>query len=248
MEFRKGIVESTKWILAGALFAGVAASAGVSQAQTAISPKNAVYPITLTKNGNYKLTGNLVVPDGKSGIVLAEGVDAVIDLGGFAISGPADCSQYTNCYVGNGTVGVQVAPGNTLNISNGRVTGFTRLGVGDPGGFNFSQVIAKNMRIEGNGSGLRAYALSAENVLAYGNSGIGIGAQTGSALNCQAISNYQGISISLGNVRGCVANHNTEQGFLFQRTPHQDNVTFDNGTIQVGEGAYSPGVNNGFND
>ena len=60
----------------------LALAATPAKAQTAIGIKNAVFPITLTKSGHYKLTSTLTVPPGVDGLVLADGVDASIDLNG----------------------------------------------------------------------------------------------------------------------------------------------------------------------
>lgn len=225
-----------------------ALAANPALAQTSISTKNGVFPITITKSGSYKLTGNLVVPPGVDGIVLAPDVDASIDLNSFTISGPAVCSKSVNCYQQNGTIGIRVQPEHTLNVFNGHVTGFTTAGVGQPSGFNYGTVIARNLKVTSNGVGVRAYVVMAENVLALDNSGTGIYGDTGSVINSIANGNGLGISISMGTIRGCVARANANAGFSFQRTTHQDNVTFDNGVQTQGEGAYSPGFNNGFND
>jgi hypothetical protein len=62
----------------------------------------------------------------------------------------------------------------------------------------------------------------------------------------------------MGAVRGCVARANGGYGFLFQRTSHQDNQTFDNGkdggsydnngATNVVTSSFSPGYNNNCND
>lgn len=226
----------------------VTLAASSAEAQTAIGGKNSTFPITITKSGSYKLAANLNVPPGVDGIVLADGVDASIDLNNFTISGPAVCSNYVNCYEGNGTIGIRVQAEHTLSVFNGHVRGFTTAGVGQPSGFNYGTVIAKNLKVTGNGVGVRAYVVMAENVMALENSGTGIYGDTGSVINSIANSNSVGISISMGTIRGCVARANTNFGFSFQRTTHQDNVTFDNGAQTQGEGPYSPGFNNGFVD
>lgn len=229
------------------LVASLAATA--AQAQTAIGGgKNPSFPITISKSGSYKLVNNLNVPAGLDGIVLAPGVDATIDLGSFTIKGPAECSKYVNCFQFDGTVGVRVQEGQILRISNGTVTGFTAAGVGAPGGFNFSQVNARDLRVIGNGIGIRAYALMVDHVVANDNWGTGVYGETGSILDSIAFSNGGGFAISLGTIRGCVARANTNYGFSFQRTTNENNVTFDNGVPTQGGGAYSPGLNNGYND
>ena len=227
----------------------LAFTASVAEAQTAINHKNAIYPITLTKSGPYKLTSHLVVPEGKDGIVLAPGVDAVIDMNGFSISGPADCGRYTECYQFNGTVGIRVQEHHTVRVFNGRVSGFTRAAIGEPGHYNYSQVVAENVRVLNNASGLSAYTVMAKSVLAYDNAGVGIYGQTGVVVD--SISNFNlvdGIAISSGSVRGCVASSNGRYGFMFQRVTNQDNVAYFNGEAQAsGVSAHSPSLNNNYN-
>jgi hypothetical protein len=236
-----------RMILGLTVFVAAAGAVTASEAQVALK-SNAGFPIVVNKSGTYKLTANLNVPADVDGIVVEPGVIAVIDLSGFTIKGPAQCFKGSDCFVFNGTVGIRVAPGSTLQVSNGHVRGFTRLAIGDPGAFNFSKVIANKVQVTNSGSGLAAYLVMAEHVLAMDNAGIGISAEKGSVLHSLAVSNNQGIFVAMGTVRGCVARANTLQGFLFQRTTHQDNVTFDNGTPTAGEGAFSPGTNNAYND
>lgn len=52
------------------------------------------FPVTITAPGHYRLTSDLVVPAGTDGIVIRAD-NVVIDLNGFAIRGPAKCSEET---------------------------------------------------------------------------------------------------------------------------------------------------------
>src|SRR5437016_7141953 len=55
------------------------------------------FPVTITLPGSYRLAGNLTVPDANtSGIVIAAD-HVTIDLNGFAILGPVDCSAGFPC-------------------------------------------------------------------------------------------------------------------------------------------------------
>ena len=187
------------------------------------------------------------------------GVTAVIDLAGRTINGAAQCSYWfsQNCYSGTGTVGIRVPESSTLQVSNGTVRGFSLAGIGGSV-FNNPTVIAKNIRVMNNGHGIFAYDVMAENVIADDNVGTGIAADRGAVINSVATSNRQGISVSMGTVRGCVARANGGYGFLFQRTSHQDNQTFDNGNdggsylnngaTNIVNSSLSPGVNNNYND
>lgn len=226
-----------------------ALAATSAHAQSSIGGgKSVTFPITITKSGSYKLAKDLNVPAGLDGIVVAPGVDANIDLAGFTITGGANCGKNVNCYQFNGTVGIRIDANQTLRVSNGHVRGFNSVGVGQASGFNWGQVIAKDLKLTGNAIGLRAYLVMAENVFAMDNEGSAISAETGSVINSVAASNGAGIGVSMGTIRGCIATSNTNYGFSFQRTAHQDNATFNSGTPTQGGGSYSPGFNNAFND
>lgn len=129
-------------IAAGAI-ALIALTVGSNaQAQTAINQQSALagtnygylqdqpgFPVAIFMPGSYKLTGNLVVPAGMSGIeIYATGV--TLDLNGFEIRTGHSCSRSeatgamncnSNAAIGN--IGVDFRnTGNTLR--NGRVSGF----------------------------------------------------------------------------------------------------------------------------
>lgn len=80
------------------------------------------FPVTITKPGSYKLSSDLTVPAGVSGIVISTG-DVTLDLNGFAIRGSGgagghgvDALGRPNIAVTNGTVsamggsGIEVGP------------------------------------------------------------------------------------------------------------------------------------------
>ncbi|OYU99586.1 MAG: hypothetical protein CFE45_12390 [Burkholderiales bacterium PBB5] len=81
-------------LLATAVSAFAQASIDHNRALTgSINPGDAPgYPITLSQPGSYKLTGNLVVPAGTSGIEITA-PHVTLDLNGFAILGPGSCAQ-----------------------------------------------------------------------------------------------------------------------------------------------------------
>ena len=94
------------------------------------------FPVTLSRSGHYRLTGDLVVPADTSGIVITA-PNVTLDLGGHSISGPVRCkhkqaTQSVACdavsrfsaVVGVGSVGASGAV-----VRNGTVRGFAGLGV-----------------------------------------------------------------------------------------------------------------------
>jgi hypothetical protein len=90
------------------------------------------FPLTITSRGSYKLTGNLRVPPGTSGVVIAvSGV--TLDLNGFSIATQGLCERLDAtgsvfCESGKmGDVGVKFHEGGSV-VRNGRIAGF-RTGV-----------------------------------------------------------------------------------------------------------------------
>jgi hypothetical protein len=86
------------------------------------------YPVQITQPGSYRLTSNLAVPGGASGVQLhAAGID--LDLGGFEIAGPVVCNP-TCPALGSGS-GVEPggSGGSRCAVSNGKIRGFARDGI-----------------------------------------------------------------------------------------------------------------------
>jgi hypothetical protein len=72
------------------------------------------YPITINTPGSYRLSGNLTVPAGKHGIVIAtDGV--TLDLNGFSVSGPPGEHGITDDSVARSRIAIR----------NGHVNGFS---------------------------------------------------------------------------------------------------------------------------
>ena len=86
------------------------------------------YPYNITAPGSYKLSGNLVAPDGVSGIqILASNV--TLDLNGFNISGPPQTCSPSACgyFYGIRTPFTQTG----ITVRNGTISGFGgQLGLG----------------------------------------------------------------------------------------------------------------------
>jgi hypothetical protein len=149
-------------------FAGAAAAvsvpAGVANAvraiaATAVSVENASavedgvvlikqptsFPYHITRPGSYRLAGNLRVPIGASGIIVAAN-NVTLDLGGFAITASGGCGG-SAC-----GVGIIVGPSFATTIKNGFVSGFTSslfdgLGISILSG---SGALVENVRLAGN--------------------------------------------------------------------------------------------------
>jgi len=95
------------------------------------------FPATLSRPGRYKLTGNLVVPAGQTGIVVTQH-DVTIDLDGFTISSNPP---------GQASFGIHAASVTGLSVANGTITGFSAPGVYNVGG-RFA--VVEDMRLVSN--------------------------------------------------------------------------------------------------
>ncbi len=54
------------------------------------------FPYTITQAGSYKLSGNLIVPNGSVSAIVIAHDDVTLDLNGFSIIGPVDCAVTSN--------------------------------------------------------------------------------------------------------------------------------------------------------
>jgi hypothetical protein len=85
------------------------------------------YPVQITQPGSYRLTSNLSVPAATHGIVVTG--NAAIDLGGFEIAGPVNCTF--GCPAPGTGTGITSAglPAQSCSVGNGRIRGFAQDGV-----------------------------------------------------------------------------------------------------------------------
>ncbi len=86
------------------------------------------FPITISRAGSYKLTGNLTVPAGSHGIEVTAN-NVTLDLNGFTISGAGSCtrddaSQIVTCVGGTG-YGILAPNGEHFALLNGSIRGFS---------------------------------------------------------------------------------------------------------------------------
>lgn len=95
------------------------------------------YPVTISQTGSYRLTGNLSMPDANTTGIEVPSQDAhvSIDLNGFSILGPNDCSQSpsgVNCSANGSGYGVDLHGANS-RLHNGVIAGTGSDGVYAPG-------------------------------------------------------------------------------------------------------------------
>jgi hypothetical protein len=215
------------------------------------------FPVTITLTGSYKLSGNLTVPDGNTTAIDIRSSFVTIDLNGFSIIGPVDCSGGFPCAgKGNGTGGGILA-GNpaiasrilfNITIRNGTIQGMGWSGI-DMFGDSF---LVENMNLRSNGAdGLRArrggFSSGQEGAIvrhvnAHLNGGTGIDVEAGVVSeNTASRNSASGIYLSRGTLRQNAAFFNWIGLHLGGPVGFAGNTTYDNTTNVVG------GINLGQN-
>jgi hypothetical protein len=120
------------------------------------------FPVTLSRGGSYRLSGNLTVADADTGGILITAPNVTLDLNGFSVLGPVHCiyngAEVFCDFTGSGVGILSNVPG--MNeyegsaITNGVVRGFGNHGVSLGSG-----ALIDRLRVIGNGGdGIRAYA------------------------------------------------------------------------------------------
>lgn len=169
------------------------------------------FPVTICKPGSYKLTSDLIVPDGADGIDINAN-DVTIDLNGFAVRGPVSCSGsglYVSCHGGSAgqNFGIVSVTTNNISIHGGTVRGFSAEGIALKGVGN----IVDSIRVSGN-----------KNMGAEINDGI----LTNSVAT---LNGYEGFIVNGGQARGNTSNDNAGDGFQLSRTTATQNAAYSNG-------------------
>jgi hypothetical protein len=202
------------------LFAAILIAAGpAALAQTAINPKGASFPITITQPGSYKLTGNLVVPAGTYGIIV-NAPNVTVDLNGYAISGPVTCSASGSCNAAStGSHGVYlIAPNGVLR--NGTVTGFAGSGVAvSSGEATIEDLTVSHNTDYGIVGGSSTYPTVVSRVKAR-------------------LNKLGGFHVSGTTLTGCIAAQNGQHGFYVLASALIDSVSTNN----LGTGVLAPAM------
>jgi len=95
------------------------------------------FPYTITQAGSYKLSGNLTVPNGDTTAILIAHDNVTLDLNGFSILGPVDCTAGFPCANRGGNLGHGVRAGTdspakmyfNITVRNGTISGMGADGV-----------------------------------------------------------------------------------------------------------------------
>lgn len=202
---------------------------------------DAGFPVTISSRGSYLLTGNLSVTDADANGISIEANGVAIDLRGFEIVGPVDCTGSGStvvCSAGIGR-GIIVLTGfGETQVRRGAIRGFGSFGVHLRRG-----AIAENLTVARNGgSGLGVDSGSVSRCTASNNGNHGIEAFNSSINGSVASFNKRsGISMTVGTAIGNVAQSNGEHGYLasFGRGNVQDNVASFNEDIGIRCGQFN---------
>ena len=206
------------------------------------------FPVTLSRPGSYILAGNLRVPDGNTTAIVIASDHVTLDLGGYAILGPVDCSGGTPC-VGAG-VGHGITTANVrfnITIRNGTVQGFGKLGIYVIGDSHLIEYI----HARSNGGVGIAIEISADNAgsivqfnTVQRNGDHGLFLSKGIARhNVADVNGASGIVVVTGSVTNNVATRNRFVGLsLGVKGAYLENVLDENGG-----GPVAGGVNMGRN-
>jgi len=210
------------------------------------------FPYSITQPGSYKLTGNLVVPVARNGIVIqASGVS--LDLNGFSIStaGTGNCdgdaTHPTSSCVGTfSALGISDDfPGRDgISIRNGSVTGMFA-GVS----FIGTGALVEEVRaFRNSSSGITIASGIVRRSLANNNGQVGIDATTADSLVTESVANANlesGI-VALGSVLQSTASHNGRFGLVTGQAIWGSNSFVSNllGPVNAGAGAVSQNNSN----
>ena len=91
-----------------------------------VTPGDAAgFPVTISQPGSYRLASNLILPNADTTAIRIDADHVTLDLNGFAILGPIDCSGGGCPFVarGNGITNGVTTPRFNLTIRNGTVQG-----------------------------------------------------------------------------------------------------------------------------
>ncbi len=174
------------------------------------------WPIAIARSGTYRLAADLVVPAGQDAIHVADGLEVTIDLNGFRIVGASRCSLADDCYAAGGTAGVRVLGSDArVTVRNGRIRGFSHAALSATAALPISgRFAAQDLRVENNGSGIRAGVLEASRLVIADNSRLGAYATQLDVSDSRFYDNGScGLSGVQGRVHGLIAAGNAEYGF-----------------------------------
>jgi hypothetical protein len=202
------------------------------------------FPVTLSRPGRYKLSGNLGVPAGEVGIEVTAR-DVTINFNGFTMSSTVSSSQPA--------VGISARDIAGLRVMKGTITGFGSAAILNDG-LGSAFTVIENMRIVNNisGIGIGENVRVLNSTVANNTNGGGIICRSGCAIENNVITGNGGHGIAMwggGVVLGNVIVANTNFGLVVSNgsSGYGNNVLVGNGqgprvgnTIELHPNACSP--------
>lgn len=173
-------------------------------------------PVVITSPGSYRLTGPLLVPDPNTTAILIQASDVAIDLGGFRIQGPNQCSGKPLTCTAPGT-GDGIAVDDRTLRARIEVRGGSVVGMGNVGISLGSDCAVRDIRAAQNGdSGISVHSACtiAGNVASSnGDDGIECLSACVAEGNSSRLNAARGLS-AIGTIRGNASHDNGTHGIL----------------------------------
>ena len=169
------------------------------------------FPVTISQPGSYRLAGNLTVPDGNTTAIQIGADNVTLDLNGFAILGPVDCTA--GCTSTSTGMGVQTfaQPGGAfarfnITVRNGTIQGMGSQGIELTGDSNLVEHVA----VRGNGGtgislidsrdATRGGGSAVRHSMALRNGGVGISVTRGVvSFNTSSLNAKTGVFVQTGS-------------------------------------------------
>ena len=191
------------WVLTVALTLTAQAADGVIEINQAIVEADDGFPYVISEPGSYILTGNLTVPDENTSAIEVQADHVTVDLKGFAIIGPVQCTAENgsvSCSPDGTGIGVDAFESDSVGtvVRNGTVRGMAR-------GISVSSGRVEGVRALENGvfGGISVSTGIVRGCLAESNGGRGISISSGTVEHSIALFNGTGgISVREGVARG----------------------------------------------
>ncbi|MBA1145645.1 right-handed parallel beta-helix repeat-containing protein [Ectothiorhodospiraceae bacterium WFHF3C12] len=105
------------------------------------------FPVEIASSGSYVLTSNLAVSDAVTTAIVIDSNNVTLDLNGFTVGGPVECSGTpATCSTSGTGIGIDGYPYSRIHVFNGNVVGF-----GDTGVVVGTAARLENLRVASNG-------------------------------------------------------------------------------------------------
>jgi hypothetical protein len=210
-------------VLAAAVALAFAASAGAAEKVKCLEADD--LPIIISAPGSYRLCKTLKVPDANTTAIVVTASNVSIDLDGFSIIGPNECSRWSGCTAQGTGHGIKADSATNVTVTNGTVRGVGNTGIhlgldsrvekvkaisnGYRGiSVGTGSIVANCIAISnGEWGGITAaeYSTIRENVV-HGNLGTGINGGCVSTVIGNSSTSNGGNGISTGGTSGCATN------------------------------------------